>query len=138
MSTENKLKAFKLLLHDYAEAVSSNQETATDFLKKEGVDVNRYVTSGIKEIRKSTFLRKAQVNMERDESLMEKALVLLKQKIEENLSLTGNMLVGMLRKKAPNVQFRSLDKLDDEEIREILSNVDLAKLMEELEKRNEI
>ena len=138
MSTENKLKAFKLLLHDYAEAVSSDQETATDFLKKEGVDVNKYVTSGIKEIRKSTFLRKAQVNMERDESLMEKALVLLKQKIEENLSLTGNMLVGLLRQKAPNVQFRSLDKLDDEEIREILSNVDLAKLMEELEKRNEI
>ena len=138
MSTENKLKAFKLLLHDYAEAVSSNQETATDFLKKEGVDVNKYVTSGIKEIRKSTFLRKAQVNMERDESLMEKALVLLKQKIEENLSLTGDMLVGLLRQKAPNVQFRSLDKLDDEEIREILSNVDLAKLMEELEKRNEI
>ena len=138
MSTENKLKAFKLLLHDYAEAVSSDQETATDFLKKEGVDVNKYVTSGIKEIRKSAFLRKAQANKERDESLMEKALVLLKQKIEENLSLTGNMLVGLLRKKAPNVQFRSLDKLDDEEIREILSNVDLAKLMEELEKRNEI
>ena len=138
MSTENKLKAFKLLLHDYAEAVSSNQETATDFLKKEGVDVNKYVTSGIKKIRKSAFLRKAQANMERDESLMEKALVLLKQKIEENLSLTGDMLVGLLRQKAPNVQFRSLDKLDDEEIREILSNVDLAKLMEELEKRNEI
>ena len=138
MSTENKLKAFKLLLHDYAEAVSSDQETATDFLKKEGVDVNKYVTSGIKEIRKSAFLRKAQANKERDESLMEKALVLLKQKIEENLSLTGDMLVGLLRQKAPNVQFRSLDKLDDEEIREILSNVDLAKLMEELEKRNEI
>lgn len=138
MSTENKFKGYKLLLHDYAEAVSSNQETATDFLKKEGVDLNKYVASGIKAIRKSAFLRKAQENKERDESLMEKALVLLKQKIEENLSLTGDMLIGLLRQKAPNVQFRSLDKLDDEEIREILSNVDLAKLMEELEKRNEI
>lgn len=138
MSTENKFKGYKLLLHDLAEAVSSNQETATDFLKKEGVDLSKYVASGIKAIRKSAFLKKAQENKERDDSLMEKALVLLKQKIEENISLTGDMLIGLLRQKAPNVQFRSLDKLDDEEIREILSNVDLAKLMEELEKRNEI
>lgn len=138
MSTENKFKGYKLLLHDLAEAVSSNQETATDFLKKEGVDLSKYLASGIMAIRKSAFLKKAQENKERDDSLMEKALVLLKRKIEENLSLTGDMLVGLLRQKAPNVQFRSLDKLDDEEIREILSNVDLAKLMEELEKRNEI
>lgn len=138
MATENKFKGYKLLLHDYAEAVSSNQETATDFLKKEGVDVNKYVTSGIKEIRKAAFLRKAQANKERDEGLMEKALVLLRQKIEENLSITGDMLVGLLRQKAPNVQFRSLDKLDDDEIREILSNVDLAKLMEDLERGDKI
>lgn len=138
MASGNNIKGYKLLLHDYAEAVSSNQETATDFLKKEGIDVNKYVASGIKEIRKSAFLRKAHANKERDENLMEKALVLLKQKIEENISLTGDMLIGLLRQKAPNVQFRSLDKLDDEEIREILANVDLAKLMEELEKRNGI
>lgn len=138
MTTENKFKGYKLLLHDYAEAVSSNKEIATDFLKKEGIDVNKYVVSGIKEIRKSEFLRKALANKERDEGLMEKALVLLKQKIEENLSKSGDILIGLLMKNAPNVQFRSLDKLDDDEIREILTDVDLARLMEDLEKGNEI
>lgn len=138
MATDNKFKGYKLLLHDYAEGVSSNPETATDFLNKEGIDVNKYVSSGIKEIRKSEFLRKARVNKERDEGLLEKALVLLKHKIEENLGKSGDILIGLLRQKAPNVQFRSLEKLDDDEIREILSNVDLAKLMEDLDKGNEI
>lgn len=130
-------KGYKFLLHDYVEAVSSNHEAATDFLTSEGVDVSKYVAAGIKSIRKVEFLKKAKANKEKDETLMEKALALLKQKIEENLTKSGEVLVGLLRQNAPNVQFRSLEKLDDDEIREILTDVDLAKLMEELEEKNE-
>ena len=79
----------------------------------------------------------ALTNKEKDESLMEKALAMLKQKIEENLTKSGEVLIGLLRQNAPNVQFRSLENLDDDEIREILTNVDLAKLMEELEENDE-
>ncbi len=81
MEKKKNYKGCKLLLHDYAEAVSSNHDTATDFLTGEGVDVSKYVTAGIKSIRKAEFLKKAQANKEKDESLMEKALVLLKQNI---------------------------------------------------------
>lgn len=137
MAKKKEYKGYKFFLHDYAEAVSSNHETATDFLTNEGVDVSKYVTAGIKSIRKAEFLIKAQANKEKDESLMEKALVLLKQKIEENLTKSGEVLIGLLRQNAPNVQFRSLEKLDDDEIREILTDVNLAKLMEELEENNE-
>ncbi|WP_163380201.1 hypothetical protein [Cyclobacterium sp. SYSU L10401] len=137
MAKKKNYNGYKLLLHDYAEAVSSNHEVATDFLTSEGVDVSKYVTAGIKSIRKAEFLKKAQANKEKDESLMEKALVLLKQKIEENLTKSGEVLIGLLRQNAPNVQFRSLDNLDDDEIREILTDVDLAKLMEKLEENND-
>ncbi len=130
-------KGYKFLLYDYAEAVSSNSEVATDFLTEEGIDVGKYVAEGVKSIRKAKFLKKAQANKEKDESLMEKALLMLKQKIDENLTKSGEVLIGLLRQNAPNVQFRNLDKLDDDEIREILTNVDLAKLMEELEGKDE-
>ena len=137
MAKKTDDKGYKYLLYDYAEAVSSNSEVATDFLTEEGIDVGKYVAEGVKSIRKAEFLKKAQTNKEKDESLMEKALLLLKQKIDENLTKSGEVLIGLLRQNAPNVQFRSLDKLDDAEIREILTNVDLAKLMEELEERDE-
>lgn len=130
-------KGYKFLLYDYAEAVSTNSEVATDFLTEEGIDVGKYIAEGVKSIRKAEFLKKALANLEKDESLMEKALLLLKQKIDENLTKSGEVLIGLLRQNAPNVQFRSLDKLDDTEIREILTNVDLAKLMEELEEKDE-
>lgn len=133
MAKNTNDKGYKLLLHDYAEAVSCNSETATDFLMEQGIDVGKYVQRGVKSIRKAQFLKTAQANKHKDESLMEKALVLLRQKIEENLSKSSDVLIGLLKQNAPNVQFRSLDKLDDDEIREILSDVDLAKLMEELE-----
>lgn len=137
MAKKTNDKGYKFLLYDYAEAVSSNSEVATDFLTEEGIDVAKYVAEGVKSIRKAEFLKKAQANREKDENLMEKALLLLKQKIDENLTKSGEVLIGLLRQNAPNVQFRSLDKLDDAEIREILINVDLAKLMEELEEKGE-
>jgi len=134
MTKKTKNKGYKLLLHDYAEAVSLNRDIATDFLSEEGIDVDKYVSQGVKSIRKAQFLRTAQINQKKDESLMEKALLLLKESIERNRSKSSEVLISLLRRTAPNVQFRSLEKLDDDEIREILNDVDLAKLMEDLEK----
>lgn len=137
MEKKFEAKGYKLLLLDYANEVSSNKEAATNFLTEQGIDVNKYVIQGSKYIRKVRFVMKAKENQEKDENLMEKALSLLKRKIEENLTKSNEVLIGLLRQKAPNVQFRSLDKLDDDEIREILNDVDLVKLMEELERKNE-
>jgi hypothetical protein len=130
-------KGYKILLHDYAEAVSMNSQVATEFLENEGIDVSKYVAQGLKSIRKTSFVLKAEANMERDKDLMERALNLLKQKINENIEKSSEVLQNLLRERAPEVQFRSLESLDSEEIIEILNDVDLVAMIEDLEKEDE-
>lgn len=137
MNTNNNKMNYKLLLHDMAESVSSNTDIAVDFLEDEGIDVSKYVVMGCKHIKKTEFLATVASNRRRDESLIEKALLQLKERILESCDSTREALISLLKQKAPNVQFRSLDKLNDDEIREILKEVDLVQLLEELDNMND-
>ena len=92
------------------------------------VDIRR------KLIKKIEFKLTSLYNKQRDESLMEKAFEKLKAYIEKNKKLAGEGLTNLLQESAPAYQFRNLEKLDDEGIRELLTEIDLIKLLEELDK----
>jgi len=137
MTKENKNKGYKLLLYDLAESISSNEEIAINFFKEEGIDIEKYVLYGINSIKKTQFIEIAKQNKQRDEALLELAFEKLKEFTDKNKELAGEKLRNLLHETASSYQFRNLEKLDDEGIRELLTEIDLIRLLEKLDNKEE-
>jgi hypothetical protein len=117
------------------ELLYKNTEYAKEFLIEEGFiieDELKYADSRIKKIR---FLAQAISNKKDDQKLFEAAYARVKQAITENAQKTTEVLLALLQSKTPSVQYRKLENWSDEEIREVLADVDLVKLMEEMERK---
>lgn len=115
------------------EIIRSDAKEAILIIADSGMHPDEEMEIGLKTVRRLQFKAKAAITQKTEQSLMEKALIRLKELFKENISLSNDILITLLRQKAPNVQFRSLNKLTDDEIREILGDVDLAKLMDDIE-----
>lgn len=116
------------------ELLQTNMEYARQFLQEEGFDVQEeqdYASGYMKKIR---FLITAVTNKQQDKKLFELAYSRIKDAIRENAQKTTEVLVSLLHSKTPSVQYRKLENWTDDEIREVLADVDLVKLMEELDK----
>jgi len=111
-------------------------EYAKQYLKEEGIDLDEEQEFAAKSIKKVQFMAKAISNKIKDQTLLEVALMRIKKAIQENAQKTSDMLIGLLQTKTPSVQYRKLEKWTDDEIRDVLADVDLVKLMEELDKEN--
>lgn len=116
------------------EQIHSNVNAAKEFLLEEGLDPEKELEHGLKQIKKLQFLAKAKLNKAKDEGLLEMAFAKLKQSISDNAQKTGDILRGFLQSKNPALQYRKLEKWTDEEIRDVLQDIDLVQLLEELEK----
>lgn len=110
-------------LHDPAHAVE-DLETA-------GYDVNSMVAEGMDIINQYKFKQKVAKNKLTLNSLLSKAKVLLAEKAK----VDRTKAISILSTLQVNVQYRNVSKFTDEELNEILKDVDLVKLIEELEKK---
>mgnify|MGYP000727062330 CR=1 FL=1 len=54
--------------------------------------------------------------------------------IRENSERASEALINLLHTKTPTFHYRKLENWTDDEIRDVLSDVDLIKLIEELKK----
>lgn len=125
-------------IFDYFEELSSNSvsenfDTAKAFLSELDLDVNELRSTGINEFKKTFFLYKAKVQENKDLHLLNKVRDKLKEAFERNMSLAGDILKNAISERKASYQFRNLDKWSDEELRDVLGDTDLAKLLEDLE-----
>jgi len=104
------------------------------FLNEEGFDVDAEGIFGIQQIKKIKFMTQAVYNKSKDESLLTLALAKVKEAIQDNLEKTTETLIELLQTKTPSVQYRKLENWTDEEIKNVLEDIDVIKLMEELDK----
>lgn len=121
----------------YEELLMNDSNEAKAFLAEEGFDVEAGMLRRKKLAKKFEFKLRAIHNKQKDESLLEKAYEKIQVFIAKNKELAGNELKTLLQRVAPAYQFRNLEILDDEGIRELLTEVDLVKLIEELDKEDE-
>jgi len=119
------------LFREFSESVSASKENAAEYLKEQGINPDELIKEGMSEIKKSLFLKQAKQYKQEGESLLEKAVHKLKDFINENKDKSKDVLLKLMNEKAPSVQFRNMDRLDDDDIREILADVDLVKFLEE-------
>lgn len=123
--------------HVELELLQNDVEYAKQFLQEEGFDVVEEQNYGNQYMKKIRFMATAVANKQRDEKLFERAYSRVKEAIQENAQKATDVLISLLHSKTPSVHYRKLEKWSDEEIREVLADIDLVKLMEELDKEND-
>lgn len=125
---ENSKKIYHALMADHIDFVSDDLDSAKRYLKENNVDIDIYLAKSKKRFKKLQFKMAAVSKKKAIESLFAKAVALA----EADYNKSKSVLLGMLRAKAPDVQFRKLEELNEEEIKEILREVDLLQFIDKM------
>lgn len=118
-----------------AEHVSSDKETAKEYLSSEGLDVDSLVNEGMKRLKRL----KMQIEADRTKSEMMHADD-AKQKasawVEELLSKIDFSLLELIKEEELTMSFRNVEKLSKEDIKNILIKHFTLKFLDEESKKS--
>lgn len=116
------------------ELLQNDTEYAKQFLIEEGINLEEELMFSNQFIKKIRFMALGLSNKQRDQKLLDIAFERIKEVIKENSEKASEALINLLHVKTPSVHYRKLENWSDDEIRDVLTDVDLVKLMEELKK----
>lgn len=103
---------------------------------------NGYCLSEIKQIadknqKKHSFLVKGLINKQKDEVRLEKAATYFKTALDESMNKPVNFLMDLIRNNKFSIQYRNFEKLDMEEIKQMIKDQNLLEYLEDLEENDE-
>ena len=75
--------------------------------------------------KRQSFLLKGIINKQKDTNLLERASLLLQKAIEENIDKPVNYLKNLIQNNQFQVQYRNLENLNIDEIKEIIKDQNL-------------
>ena len=104
-----------------------------EILKEQGYNISDIENYANKNFKKHSFLLKGFINKQKDLALLEKASLLLQNAIEKNIDKPISYLKNLIANNQFQVQYRNLDNLGIEEIKEIIKDQNLLELLEQLE-----
>ena len=137
MATERNIKNILDYIDNVElEMLKNDIEYTKKYLEEAGVNIIDEQDYAVQYMKKIKFMAKAVSNKKQEQSLLERAIEIVKKSIQENAQQTTVTLISMLQSKTPSLQYRKLEEWTDEEIRDVLTDVDLVKFMEELDKEN--
>lgn len=135
MDTNKKNKSILERMDSVELELQQNDPEYTNlFLIEEGIDPKEELLFSTQFMKKIRFMALGLSNKQRDNKLLGIAFERIKEVIKENSEKASEALISLLHTKTPSVHYRKLENWSDEEIREVLADVDLVKLMEELKK----
>ncbi|MFA5296968.1 MAG: hypothetical protein WC389_02030 [Lutibacter sp.] len=102
-------------------------------LKDDGVDVLKEDEKISKFSKRIKFMNKAIAVKEKTDNLLDIIVSKFQEAIEKNIDRPIASLKKLIEDKELSVQFRNLDKLTEEEIKEIIKGKNLVDLMDELD-----
>ncbi|MBL7778447.1 MAG: hypothetical protein JNK66_09170 [Chitinophagales bacterium] len=118
-----------------AEHVSSDKETAKEYLSSEGLDVDSVVNEGMKRLKRL----KMQIEADRTKSEMihaDKAKQKASAWVEELLSKIDFSLPELIKEEELTMSFRNVEKLSKEDIKNILIKHFTLKFLDEESKKS--
>ncbi len=116
------------------ELLQHDTEYAKQFLIEEGIDPDKEIEFSGQFMKKIRFMALGMSNKQRDLKLLDVAFDKLKEVLKENSERASEALINLLHAKTPAIHYRKLESWSDDEIRDVLSDVDLIQLIEELKK----
>ncbi len=126
----NKINIDKLI-NSYLELASEDPSILNDMLKDDGYDPEQIEEKGTKFIRTLFFQQEVALKKTKLKDLYLKAASMVQRATEPSKETIFNML----KQKSPSLQFRSLDRLDVENLQQILDETEVLELIDQLEKK---
>lgn len=108
-------------------------ELLDEMLLDEGYNPLQIEKEGIAKIKGLLFREQVRLKKQRHEGLYSKAINVF----ESARADTKEMILSLLMERAPKLQFRNLEKLDEEDLRQILNESDILDLMDKIEKEQQ-
>ena len=87
--------------------------------------------------KRQSFLLKGLINKQKDVSLLEKASLMIQKALEEKIDKPINYLKNLIQNNQFQVQYRNLENLTIDEIKEIIRDQNLLELLEKLENEDQ-
>ncbi|MFP3594230.1 hypothetical protein [Chryseobacterium sp. SIMBA_038] len=87
--------------------------------------------------KRQSFLLKGLINQQKDANLLEKASLLIQKALEDKIDKPINFLKNLIQNNQFQVQYRNLENLTIDEIKEIIKDQNLLELLEKLENENQ-
>jgi hypothetical protein len=113
------------------EAFESDNESVYSDLK---VSKEEYLNKKLKMIKRLKLKSKAQLNKTKNENLLEIALQKVQSIIDSANESVKEELERLILTRSPQFQFRNIEKLEEEDLRELLSDLGIIDIIEDLEK----
>lgn len=120
------------LADSYLEQINTDPNLLDDILREHGYDPQKLERQGIQIIRKLLFQQQVAANKEKLSGLYLKALSM----VHVAAAGTKEAVFSLLKQKSPSLQFKNLEKLDEENLRQILTETEILELIEKLEKED--
>ncbi len=125
--TEKIDKFFEL---SYEAFESDNKSVYEDL----GVSKEDYLNDKMKMIKRLKLKSQSKLNKAKNESMLEKALQKVKNVIHSNNEVLKSNLEKLIMAQSPQFQFRNIEKLDDSDLKELFSDLNVIDIIENLEK----
>jgi hypothetical protein len=122
------------IIESYLQLGSQNPAILDDMLREHGYKPEELEKRGALFIRNFFFQQELAQKKERMKSMYDKAVTL----VQNATATTKDAIFQLLRQKSPSLQFRSLEKLDEENLQQILSETEILELIDKLEKGDPI
>lgn len=132
MSGNTKNKSLENIEKGMLEAYINNPSLAREELEAAGFNVKSLVDDGLALIKHYQFKKQVEFNKANLQALFARAVTLLSDKAK----LNKPEALAILQKYQAKVQYRNLTNFSEAELNDILKDVDLIKMIEELEKKN--
>ena len=113
--------------------LKSDIELIKKSLEEEGVDVAKESVEISNFLKRLKFTQTAIVTQENHQALLDRIVEKFQDAINRNIEKPIATLINLVETKQMSVQFRNLDKLTPEEIKEIIKGKNLVDLMDELD-----
>lgn len=108
-------------------------DLADELLIQNGYHLNDLNAYAEKAHKQQSFLMKGLINKKNDEKLLQKAALLIDDAIKNKIQKPIAYLNTLVNQNKFAIQYRNLDKLDTEEIIEIIKDQNLLEILENLE-----
>lgn len=113
------------------EAFESDNESVYNDL---GFSKDEYLDNKLKMIKRLKLKSKAQLNKAKNENLLEIALHKVHNILESANETVKEELEKLILTRSPQFQFRNIEKLEEEDLKELLSDLGVIDIIEDLEK----
>lgn len=126
---ENKKINLDELIDSLLSIKNDHPDLLDEMLRDEGYNPEELEKKGISKIKILLFKEQVKLKKQQHESLYSKAITLFESaKVD-----TKEMIMSLLMERAPRLQFRNLEKLDENDLRQILNESDILDLMNKIE-----